>query len=236
MSLLHYRFNQAQPYFRVAKFHDTLVRGLLDFRASPNSSTEPCPAVITTQFRPVYTCGRRDVGKIAAAQRAYLQADGRADFFEASRGGQTTFHGPGQLVAYPVLDLKRHGISPRDYVRLLEDSVIETCRIHGVSAGVTQDPGVWTSPEKKICAVGIHLRRWVTSHGIGLNVNTDLWWFDRIIACGLPDKEATSLQKEGVDDLEIDVVATEFVNILARRLRINVVEDKIMADSDAMDP
>lgn len=214
------------------------------------------PSVITAQFYPVYTCGRREVGKVTAAQERYLRANGRADFVEALRGGQTTFHGPGQLVAYPILDLRdgrmvrsqngerdaataaasgyremmgerseQHGsTSARKYVSILEQSVIATCAAFGVKSFTTEHPGVWTTPEKKIAALGVHLRRHVTSHGIGLNVSTDLWWFDRIVACGLEGKKTTSLEAEGASvhgsAIEVDEVARVFVDELARSLGV----------------
>lgn len=220
----------------------------------------PCPSIITAQFRPVYTCGRREVGKITAVQKRHLRAGGRADFVEALRGGQTTFHGPGQLVAYPILDLadKRmvqsqdgerevygekgykmekqskqySSISARKYVSILEKSVIETCAAYGIKSLTTEHPGVWTTPEKKIAALGVHLRRHVTSHGIGLNVSTDLWWFDRIVACGLEGKSSTSLEAEGArvhgGSIEIDEVAKIFVAELAKGL--GVIDEIEMVD------
>ena len=189
-----------------------LVDRLLLSKSSPSSFTAPPdPAIITAQFHPVYTCGRREIGTISAEQREYLRADGRAEFVEALRGGQTTFHGPGQLVAYPIIDLKRLDLSPRCYIRLLERSLISTIARWGIKGFTTDNPGVWTSDERKIAALGVHLRRNVTSHGVGLNVDTDLSWFNRIVACGLEGKETTSFEREGVGGVTMEQVIEAFV-------------------------
>lgn len=155
---------------------------------------------------------------MSAREIEYLRHGGRADFHETKRGGQTTFHGPGQLVAYPILDLKRYGLSARCYVSLLEDVIIKVCGRYGVKAIKTKNTGVWTSDVNKIAAIGVHMRRNVTSHGIALNVNTDLSFFDRIVACGLEDKRATSLEKEGVIGVGVDEVGTAFVEEMVKKL------------------
>ena len=285
MKLRHYHFPGLIRYQTAASLQDKIVAQFLALKASSSKTSQSdgsgtlhqvsrtdgatsdpaalaTPSVITAQFHPVYTCGRREVGKVTSAQERHLRAGGRADFVEALRGGQTTFHGPGQLVAYPILDLKdgrviqshegmyrgageglsekrsrRQGnITAREYVSILEQSVIATCAAYGVKAFTTEHPGVWTTPEKKIAALGVHLRRHVTSHGIGLNVNTDLWWFDRIVACGLEGKKTTSLAAEGAavaaavrgTEGGMREVATVFVDELAKGLggvdEVEVVE------------
>lgn len=204
-------------YDHVAGRQSSVVDSFLAYKAKP-TLTAPDPIVITAQFSPVYTCGRREIGTVNKEQQDYLRADGRAEFFEALRGGQTTFHGLGQLVAYPIIDLKRHGLTPRSYVCLLEKTAIETCARYGIKAMTTEHPGVWTTPESKICALGIHLRRNITSHGIGLNVNTDLSWFSRIVACGLEGKKTTSFENEGITGMTVDDVGLAFVEEFTKAL------------------
>jgi lipoate-protein ligase B len=155
---------------------------------------------------------------VSAQQQDYLRANGRADFVEAMRGGQTTFHGPGQLVAYPIVDLRTHALSPRCYVAMLEKSLIATCEYYGIKAMTTENTGVWTSEEDKIAAIGVHMRRSITSHGIGLNVHTDLWWFDRIVACGLEGKRTTSFKKQGAGKPSVESVGEVFAEEVAGRL------------------
>jgi lipoyl(octanoyl) transferase len=101
---------------------------------------------------------------------------------------------------------------------MLEKSLIATCAHYGIRAMTTENTGVWTSEDDKIAAIGVHMRRNITSHGIGLNVNTDLWWFNRIVACGLEGKRATSFRKQGVDGESVEDVGTTFVEEVAKRL------------------
>lgn len=222
MLLRHLHLPGLTTYTHASKLQDKLVRHFLAHKASPKSIPAPDPTIITAQFHPVYTCGRREVGTVTPEQRDYLTSEtpwGRASFHEALRGGQTTFHGPGQLVAYPILDLKRHGLSARCYVHALEAAVIRTCAAYGVETTRTENPGVWTADgEQKVCALGVHLRRNVSSHGIGLNVNTELGWFGRIVACGLEGKGTTSLREQGVEGVGVDGVGTIFVQSLGEAL------------------
>lgn len=198
--------------------------------AKADKTKLPSPTVITAEFKPVYTCGRRDVGVIGEEQKVFLRAKGRAEFIEAMRGGQTTFHGPGQLVAYPIIDLKTYRISPRDYICILQKALIRTCGYFGIEAFTTENTGVWTSRDDKIAAIGVHMRRNITSHGIALNVNTDLWWFNRIIACGLEGKHATSFEKEGVVGKTVSEVGNAFVEEFGKQLGIHEVEHVELID------
>ena len=183
----------------------------------PNCSNT-APEVITFQTPPTYTCGRREIGKLSPEQIQHLRAGGSAEFHEAQRGGQTTFHGPGQLTAYTICTLPQHGLSPRQFIHLLEESVIRTCKDYGIDGERTDNPGLWTRRGDKIASVGVHVQRYVTSHGIALNISPDLDWFDRIVACGLPEKRATSFEKEGIIGVEVDSVAKVYAQNLARIL------------------
>jgi len=218
MRLAHLHLPGLAPYAVASEVQQRIVAAFLAFKAD-STKTCPPPTVITAEFKPVYTCGRREAGSLNAAQEAHLRRNGTADFYYTSRGGQTTFHGPGQLVAYPILDLKQHALSPRCHINLLEEVVIQTCGKYGIKGFRTGNPGVWTSQDRKICAVGVHLRRNISSHGIGLNVSTDLDWFRRIVACGLEDKTATSLAELGVKDVSVADVAKTYVELLATSLK-----------------
>ncbi|THX28366.1 lipoyltransferase [Aureobasidium pullulans] len=218
MLIRHIKLPGIVPYIKAANLQQDLVTKFLAHKASPATTKAPIPTIITAEFSPVYTCGRREVGTVSEKQQAFLRDGGNADFYEALRGGQTTFHGPGQLVAYPIIDLKKHNLSPRNYVCLLEMTLIKTCSRYGIKAMTTEHPGVWTTPDDKISALGVHLRRNITSHGIGLNINTDLKWFSRIVACGLEGKRTTSFENEGVKDQSVPEVADAFVQQLADSL------------------
>lgn len=147
---------------------------------------------------PVYTLGRSGNAAHLLASEATLQAQGVA-FYPTNRGGDITYHGPGQLVVYPVLDLENFFMDIHRYLRLLEEAVIATLEDFGISGGRIRGlTGVWldyqdTQRARKICAMGIRTSRWVTMHGLALNVSTDLQYFDHIVPCGIQDKKTTSM-------------------------------------------
>jgi len=225
LHLRHLQLTGLTSYMHAAALQSRYVSAFLAYKANPSTTAPPPPpVVITAQFHPVYTCGRREIGALSNEQINYLTEPtpwGRADFHEALRGGQTTFHGPGQLVAYPIIDLRRHALTPRCYVSLLETVVIDTCAHYDIETRRTGNPGVWVvgEGEKKICALGVHLRRNVTSHGVGLNVGTELGWFGRIVACGLEGKGTTSLKEEGAARVPgVEEVGVTFAQKLAEHL------------------
>lgn len=142
----------------------------------------------------VYTLGRNARRENILASSERLAQIGAA-VFETDRGGDVTYHGPGQLVGYPILDLNGHRRDVRWYMRSLEEVFIRVAAGYGIQAGrIDGLTGVWVG-ETKLVAMGVHISRWVTSHGFAFNVNTDLGYFERIVPCGLPDKGVTSLEK-----------------------------------------
>ena len=219
MLLQHLHLPGLTRYTHASHLQSILVRTYLDHKAlTPalrSTQSPPSPTLLTFETNPTYTCGRREVNTITEEQKEYLRCNGAAEFHPALRGGQTTFHGPGQLTAYLVLDLLTHGLKPSSYVRFLEKSVIETCASYAIRAFTTENPGVWTSDEDKIASVGVRLRRNVSSHGVGLNVSTDLKWFERIVACGLVGKRTTSFEKEGVRECTVEAVARLLAEVMA---------------------
>lgn len=241
MQLRHIRVPGISTYQHAGRLQAQLVRQQLSFKAAGDGAgaaagagqAPPGPAIITTQFAAIYTCGRREIGRLSSAQQAYLRDDGRADFAEAQRGGQLTFHGPGQLVAYPVLDLRRHGLTPRAYVALLERALVAVCAALGVAAfAAPPHAGVWVTAERKVAALGVHLRRSVTSHGVGLNVSTDLACFDRIVACGLAGKTTTSLAAEGARGATVEQAERLFVEEFSRLLALDPVVTCLPTEDD----
>jgi lipoyl(octanoyl) transferase len=156
--------------------------------------------MLLLEHPPVVTLGRNASERNVVAPREFLAGRG-VELFETDRGGDVTFHGPGQLVGYPIFNLR--AFEPRvgavEFVRKIEEALIRTCGDLGVvtgrEAGLT---GVWTqdSPPAKIAAIGVHISRGVTSHGFALNVSTDLEYFKLIVPCGLADKPVTSLAVE----------------------------------------
>jgi lipoyl(octanoyl) transferase len=152
--------------------------------------------LLLLQHPPVITLGvkSRDDRSHVLASDDDLKRDG-VELFETGRGGDVTFHGPGQLVGYPIIDLSPDRRDVHRYVRDLEDVLIRTAAVFGVTAG--RQPGltgVWVG-DQKLAAIGVRIARWITSHGFALNVSTDLASFNLIVPCGITDKGVTSLSK-----------------------------------------
>lgn len=170
--------------------------------AKRQAPPEAIPHVLLlVEHPPVYTLGKSGDASNLLLSETELEAHGAA-FYPIDRGGDITFHGPGQLVGYPMLDLDRFFTDIHRYLRALEETVLLTCADYGLAAGrVEGRTGVWVGPdangpERKICAMGIRCSRWVTMHGFALNLNTDLSFFNHIVPCGINDRGVTSLAKE----------------------------------------
>lgn len=156
--------------------------------------------IVLCEHPPVYTLGRSGKADNMLLSEEQLSSVG-ATLYHIDRGGDITFHGPGQLVCYPILNLEEYALGLKEYVHLLEEAVIRVCAAYGIAAGrVEKATGVWldgdTPRARKICAIGVRSSHYVTMHGLALNVNTDLRYFSYIHPCGFIDKGVTSLQKE----------------------------------------
>ena len=157
--------------------------------------------LLLCEHQPVYTLGKNgDESNVLLSEPA-LKKRG-IEFFRINRGGDITFHGPGQIVGYPILDLEKIFTDIGKYLRLLEQVVIDTLAEYDLTGVRSKgETGVWLDPDlpgkaRKICAIGVRCSRWITMHGFALNVNTDLTYFNDIIPCGIRGKQVTSLQKE----------------------------------------
>lgn len=146
-----------------------------------------------------------------------------AEFHKTNRGGLITFHGPGQLVSYPIINLKNFNQGIRWYVETMEKTIIDLCAKYGLKAETTKDTGVWIG-NKKICAIGIHVSRYVTMHGLAFNCNVDLRWFEHIVPCGIEGKEVTSLSKECNRKLAIENVIPNFISSFESQFECEVTE------------
>lgn len=182
--------------------------------------------LLLVEHNPVYTLGKSGKDENMLVSESYLRSIG-AEFFHIDRGGDVTFHGPGQVVGYPILDLERIGIGLRDYIDALEGAVIDLCREWGIEAGrVAGASGVWIegdSPRaRKICAIGVRSSRYVTMHGFALNVNTDLRYFSHINPCGFVDRGVTSLRKELGHEVDMELVKSQIVKYLSEKLKIEI--------------
>ncbi len=156
---------------------------------------------IICEHNPVYTLGKSgDMNNVLMNETEL--AEKHIEFFRTNRGGDITFHGPGQIVGYPILDLEKFYTDIGKYLRSLEEVIIFTLADYGLKGERSPgETGVWLEPgvkgkERKICAIGVRCSRWITMHGFALNVNTDLSYFNNIIPCGINNKQVTSLEKE----------------------------------------
>src|SRR5688572_10050981 len=167
--------------------------------------------LLFVEHPPVYTLGKSgNIGNVLLSEEN-LKARG-IEFFHTNRGGDITFHGPQQIVGYPILDLEKFYTDIGKYLRNMEEMIIATLREYGIRAGRSAgETGVWIDAEvkgreRKICAIGVRSSRWITMHGFALNVNTDLDYFNFIIPCGIQNKQVTSLQKELGQTVEMEEV------------------------------
>jgi lipoyl(octanoyl) transferase len=172
---------------------------------------------------PVYTLGRGGAQSNLLATPARLREIG-AELVRIDRGGDITFHGPGQIVAYPIVELA-DPLDLRRYVRTLEAAIKATVARFGVTGGhLTGHPGTWVEGDRKLAAIGVRVKRGVTTHGLALNVNTDLRWFDEMIPCGLPDKGVTSLARELGRPVPMEEVEDELARQLADHLGLRLTQ------------
>ncbi len=195
------------PYGTASELQRTLVRLRKDGRIENT--------LLLLEHPPVITLGRNAEVRNVLAPPEFLASKG-VELFEVDRGGDVTFHGPGQLVAYPIFDLR--SFEPRvgavEYVRKLEEVLIRTCGDYGIATQrIKRMTGVWTyempeKPEAKIAAIGVHISRGVTTHGFALNVTTDLDFFSLIVPCGIGHKPVTSLRRETGREIALEEVAT----------------------------
>jgi len=165
------------------------------------------------EHKHVYTFGKSaDRSNLLVSPEELMNLEAKT--YDIERGGDITYHGPGQLVAYPIFDLEKLGIGVKSFVAGIEQAIINTIAVWGIEGHVIKDRiGVWidvgSKHERKIAAIGIKCSRYVTMHGLALNVNTDLSMFNHIVPCGITDKEVTSMQKELNGQIDMNIVKNE---------------------------
>lgn len=198
-------------------------------RDNPHGNRSP-HTLILCEHPHVYTLGKSGTEQHLMADQSMLHQI-EARFYKINRGGDITYHGPGQLVAYPILDLDRVFTDVHRYVRSLEEVIIRLLEDYGIKGGrEPQYTGVWldegTSKARKICAIGVHLSRWVSLHGLALNVNTNLDYFNHIIPCGIqdPGKTVCSIQSEIGRSVEMDEIKERFIRYFLEIFEMSVLE------------
>tara|TARA_B100000579_G_scaffold437309_1_gene466127 strand:+ start:741 stop:1451 length:711 start_codon:yes stop_codon:yes gene_type:complete len=183
--------------------------------------------ILTCSHPHVYTLGKSGDEKNLLIDKNIIEKE-NLEFFKINRGGDITYHGPGQIVIYPILDLENFFTDIHKYLRSLEEAVILTLKEYNIESGRIKDyTGVWidikSDNPRKICALGVKTSRWVTMHGLALNVNTDLNFFKNIIPCGINDKEVTSISKEVGQDIKIKDVEKKLLNNLSKVFEFKLI-------------
>lgn len=197
-------------------YQETLFNSIVEQKTKNRSLSEADQIttknyLLLVEHPHVYTLGKSGDEKHLLVNETQLK-EKNAEYYKINRGGDITYHGPGQLVMYPILDLDHFFTDIHKYLRLLEEAVILTLSELGIRGDRSKgETGVWLDPDeinkaRKICAMGVKCSRWVTMHGLALNVNSDLNYFNNIVPCGISDKSVTSIQKElnrSVDMMEV---------------------------------
>lgn len=215
-SVLFEDLGKDQAYQQIWNLQEALLQKNVQIKSSTRSQVVAEPAIgqpetpeaektenylLFVEHNPVYTLGKSgDISHVLISEEDRRQKE--IEFFKINRGGDITFHGPGQLVGYPILDLDYFKTDLGWYLRSLEEVIILTMAEYGLQAGRSPgETGVWLDAdikgsERKICAMGIRCSRWITMHGFAFNVNTNLDYFNYIVPCGIQNKQVTSLKKE----------------------------------------
>ena len=209
------------------EYQEQLLKEIVELKISNRKNATnivPDNHILFCEHPNVYTLGKSGVEKNLLLNTDQLKKKD-IEYYKINRGGDITYHGPGQLVVYPILDLEQFFTDIHRYMRSLEESVIKTLqhfRIQGKRVeGLT---GVWVESDnthKKICALGVKCSRWVTMHGIGFNVNTNLTYFNNIIPCGISDKSVTSMQEQLGITLNMKEVSQVLLNNMQEVFQFN---------------
>lgn len=202
--ILFHTFRAPLPYLPTWHLQEALHRIQLEARRASDSHND---VLLLLQHRPVYTAGRRQTDSELDEERKRLTNLG-ADFVSASRGGQLTYHGPGQIVGYPLLDLARYKpvMGTRDYVcRMQKTLELHLKEAHGLKLAPSEHTGVFLDPQTKIASIGVQVRHRLTSHGFAMNVTHEpRAWFDKVVACGLDGVKAGSIESATGKEVSVE--------------------------------
>ncbi|MBK7630110.1 MAG: lipoyl(octanoyl) transferase LipB [Ignavibacteriales bacterium] len=176
-----------------------------------------------------YTLGKTADKQNLVGDQNYLK-DNKISVYDIDRGGDITYHGPGQIVGYPIINLTNWKQDTHKYLRAIEEVIIQVCADYGLNGSrVDKYTGVWIA-DRKICAIGIKVSRWITMHGFAFNINTDLNLFNGIIPCGISDKAVTSLSKESQKEIIIKEVKEKIIHHFSKVFNYNQIEFKSKED------
>lgn len=221
------------PYQAAWDYQEKLLQENVKRKSTVGGQQLTVNHLLFVEHPPVYTLGKSGNMDNVLMTDDELQAN-NIEFFHTNRGGDITFHGPEQIVGYPILDLEKFYTDIGKYLRNIEEVIILTMAAYGIkgdrSAGET---GVWIEPgvpgkERKICAIGVRCSRWITMHGFAFNVNTDLSYFNNIIPCGIVNKQVTSMQKELGHSLDMQEVKEKVKSNFERVFEAELISEVLL--------
>ncbi|AZQ64362.1 lipoyl(octanoyl) transferase LipB [Flammeovirga pectinis] len=235
---VEYQHIGKMPYAKAwdyqTELFDAIVQTKLENRRRTDRGEDALPTknyLLFVEHPHVYTLGKSGKEEHLLLDKEGLERE-HVEFFKINRGGDITYHGPGQIVGYPILDLDNFFTDIHKYLRLLEEAVILTLKDYGIKAGrIDGLTGVWIGEEgdpnpRKICALGVKTSRWVTMHGFAFNVNANLDYFGNIVPCGISDKAVTSMQNELGKELPMNEVEEVVKKHLATLFEMEIFENK----------
>jgi lipoyl(octanoyl) transferase len=231
----------SRDYKETWEFQESLFQGIVDRKLrnkNEGENVETPNYFLYVEHPHVYTLGKSGDLNNLLLNESQLAAKG-ATFYKINRGGDITYHGPGQIVGYPILDLENFFTDIHKYLRLLEETIILTLAEYGLESGRSEgETGVWlgvgTPFARKICAFGVRASRWVTMHGFALNANADLGYFDNIIPCGIRGKGVTSLNVElGVGEVSIEEVKSKILRHFSALFSAEVLQSSGLLQNQA---
>jgi len=212
-----------KDYKETWDYQELLFNRWMEYKRDNSQGSMPGQYLLFVEHPHVYTLGKSGDESNMLIHADFLKKID-ATYYKINRGGDITYHGPGQIVGYPIIDLEYFGMGLKDYIHFLESSIIDLLALYGIKSEQSSEAtGVWLDEDhphkaRKICAIGVRSSRYVTMHGFALNVNTDLNYFTYINPCGFQEKGVTSMQKELKRELDMSEVKEKLKEILLRNL------------------
>lgn len=217
-------------YQQAWDLQESILKEMVNLKSNEATKSQTAHHLLFVEHPHVYTLGKSGKKENVLISDEEMH-DQHIDFFQTNRGGDITYHGPGQLVGYPILDLEKIYTDIGKYLRSLEEVIILTLADFGLKGDrSTGETGVWLDPgivgkERKICAMGVRCSRWVTMHGFALNVDVDLSYFNNIIPCGIVNKQVTSLAKELGESPNMELVKSYVLKNFEKVFDLKVISE-----------